>query len=147
MAAFTAKDPSDRAGFMAHWAKILNDATITKQTILFQGQVAGHIASFEQFGTPAVSYWLGKEFWGKGIATTALAAFLRLVTIRPLYARAAKDNLGSIQVLRNCGFMVCGEDRGFAEARGQEIEEYVLRLDATTADGREHKAAPLPPSD
>ncbi len=60
MAAFTAKNPADRNAFMAHWTKILGDDTITKKTILFDGQVAGHVLSFEQFGTPAVSYWIGK---------------------------------------------------------------------------------------
>lgn len=128
MAAFTAADPADRAGFMAHWTKILGDESIIKQTILCDSQVVGHIASFEQFGQPAVSYWIGKPYWGKGVATGALAAFLARVTTRPLYARAAKDNLGSIRVLQKCGFTISGEDTGFANARGQEIEEFVLIL-------------------
>ena len=55
--------------------------------------------------------------------------FLEFVTVRPLYARAAKDNIGSRRVLEKCGFVICGEDKGFAHARGAEIEEYVLRLD------------------
>lgn len=130
MAAFTAPDPTDRDAFMAHWAKILGDERSTNMTILFDGQVAGSISSFEQFGEPSVSYWLGRSFWGQGIATQALGALLRLVQTRPLYARAAKDNLASLRVLQKCAFTICGEDRGFANARGEEIEEYILRLDA-----------------
>ena len=128
MAAFTASDPTDQAAFVAHWSRILSDATSVKQTILCDEQVAGHILSFEQFGQPAVSYWLGKPYWSKGVATRALAALLACITTRPLYARAAKDNLGSIRVLEKCGFTISGEDTGFANARGQEIEENILVL-------------------
>ena len=128
MAAFTAKDPADRGAFTAHWAKILGDPAITKQTILYKGQVAGSIVSFQLFGKPSVAYWLGKEFWGKGIATQALTKFLGQVRVRPLYARAARDNIASLRVLAKCGFKVCGEDKGFANARGEEIAELILEL-------------------
>ena len=96
---------------------------------MWNGEVAGNVSSFVLFGDPAVGYWLGREFWGKGIATRALAAFLEIVTVRPLYARAAKDNIGSRRVLEKCGFAVIGEDKGYAHARSKEIEEVVLRLD------------------
>jgi RimJ/RimL family protein N-acetyltransferase len=90
MAAFTAGNPADWDAFMARWARILDDPDITKQTILCDGQVAGHVLRYEESGRPEVSYWLGKSYWGRGIATTALVAFLRHVRTRPLYARAAK---------------------------------------------------------
>lgn len=128
MAAFTAKDPADREAFNTHWQKVLADESNTVKTILFAGNVAGHIAQFEQFGQPEVSYWLGRKYWGQGIATQALSLFLNHISIRPLYARAAKDNIGSIRVLEKCGFMVAGEDKGFANARGQETEEFILKL-------------------
>ncbi|MGG4497994.1 GNAT family N-acetyltransferase [Brevibacillus reuszeri] len=128
MAAFTAKDPTNKDAFLAHWAKILTDQTIQKKTILFHGEVAGHISSFEQFGVPSVSYWIGKDYWGKGIATAALLSLLRDSNIRPLYARAAKDNLASIKVLEKCGFKITGEDKGFSDARCTEVEEFILIL-------------------
>ena len=128
MAAFTAEDPADRAAFMAHWKKILGDDTIIKKTILFDGQVAGDIASFEMFGERVVGYWIGQQYWGKGIATRALAAFLGLVKVHPLFARVAKDNVASLRVLQKCGFTITGEDKGFANARGNDIEEYILTL-------------------
>lgn len=136
MAAFTADDPDDRAAFMAHWARILADGMITKRTIIFDGQVAGSIACFLRAGTPEVSYWLGKAFWGQGVATRALALLLRQVTRRPIYARVAKDNAGSLRVLRKCGFALYGEDRGYANARQAEIEEYILRLGAAPGEQR-----------
>ncbi len=128
MAAFTAEDPSDWEAFQAHWAKIRADENTLIQTILFEGRVVGHIASFERFGDLEVTYWLGKEFWGKGLATLALKAFLEIQTERPLYARAAKDNTASIRVLEKCGFSISGHDKFYANARGQEIEEVILKL-------------------
>lgn len=129
MAAFTAESPSDRDAFMAHWEKILSKDTSSTKTILAEEKVVGHVLSFEQFGNSEVSYWLGREHWGKGIATIALAMFLDLVEVRPLYARAVKDNLGSVRVLEKCGFAIVGEDKGFANARGQEVEEFILKLE------------------
>ena len=134
MAAFTAKDPSDREAFNAHWNRILSDQTVIIKTILVDGRVAGSVLSYEDEGKPEVSYWIGKEYWGRGIATRALAEFLiGCNKVRPMYARAAKDNLGSLRVLDKCGFTVTGEAKGFANARGAEIEELVLTLTAIDA--------------
>ncbi|HEY1389634.1 MAG TPA: GNAT family N-acetyltransferase [Ktedonobacterales bacterium] len=132
MAAFTSRDPTDRDAFMAHWDRIRADRTTTNQTVLLDGQVAGSVASFEDFGQLEVTYWLGREFWGRGVATRALAAFLAYQTTRPIYARAAKDNAASLRVLQKCGFVITGEDKGYANARGEVIEEYVLTLAADT---------------
>ena len=128
MAAFTPPDPSDRNAFDVHWQKIRTNDTVTLQTILVDGDVAGYISQFEMFDEPEIGYWLGEEFWGKGVATEALSQFLAMIAIRPLYARAAKDNIGSIRVLQKCGFTITGEDKGFAYGRNAEIEEYILTL-------------------
>jgi RimJ/RimL family protein N-acetyltransferase len=131
MAAFTAKDPTNQEAFMAHWHRILTDETVIIQTIIFNGQVVGSVSSYEEEGKPEVTYWLGKEYWGKGIATWALTEFLAHHNhARPIYARVAKDNLGSRRVLEKCGFTIIGESKGFANARGQEIEELLLELGA-----------------
>ena len=90
----------------------------------------GHIASFDLEGQREVTYWIGREDWGRGIATRALQEFLQLEATRPLYARAASDNAASIRVLTKCGFLIVGEGRGFADGRNEETDEVVLRLDA-----------------
>ena len=129
MAAFTAKDPADRQAFMAKWDRSLASETTAIRTILFEGQVVGSVLKYEaSAGHPEVSYWLGKPFWGQGIATAALRVLLLQVTARPIYARVAQDNLGSLRVLEKCGFTIVGEGRGFANARGQEIAEWLLQL-------------------
>lgn len=124
LAAFRARD---RAAFDAHWAtNILGNPAAVNRTILVNGQVAGNIGSWPQDGARLVGYWLGKEHWGKGVATQALTAFLRVVTERPLYAHVAKHNLGSIRVLEKCGFRVEREESvGDAE---QDFAELVFVL-------------------
>lgn len=128
MAAFGAKDPADRKIFNEKWIKIMDDDTVTIKTIIFKKEVAGHVLRHESFGDPEVSYWIGKEFWGKGIATEALSAFLNDLNQKPLYARVVKDNAASIRVLEKCGFTKHGEDKGFANARNKEVAELIMKL-------------------
>ncbi len=130
MAAFTAKDPSDRAAFDAHWQKILADESLVTRTVILDGQVVGSVGKFSMFGKPQVTYWIGKQFWGQGIATAALTQLLAEIPLRPLYAQAASDNAGSIRVLEKCGFAKVDVDRGFSNARGEEIEEFIFKLDS-----------------
>jgi RimJ/RimL family protein N-acetyltransferase len=134
MAAFVCKDPKDKVAFNAHWKKILNSPQNITKTIVAEGQVAGHIACFPQGEHKEVTYWLGREFWGRGLATQALKSMLRLVGERPVFARAATDNIGSIRVLQKCGFKITGTDKGFANGRGEETEDYILRLDHEPAN-------------
>jgi RimJ/RimL family protein N-acetyltransferase len=128
MAAFTSADPADENAFRAHWAKILADETIAKKTIVVGSAVAGHIASFGRESEREVTYWIGKQYWGRGVATKALSEFLLRLPSRKLNARVAKDNLASLRVLQKCGFTIVGEDKGFASARGIETEEFILAL-------------------
>jgi RimJ/RimL family protein N-acetyltransferase len=107
MADFPARD---RDAFMALWGRILANETIVKRTVLFEDQVAGNIFSFvEDDGRREVGYWLGRDYWGKGIATRALIAFLAIVTERPLYAEVAIHNHASRRVLQKCGFHITEE--------------------------------------
>lgn len=114
---------------MAHWAKIMADDSVVLKTILFNGQVAGNLVSFEISGEREVGYWIGKEFWGKGIATKALAEFLDYVKIRPLYAHVAKHNMASRRVLEKCGFTVIGDDKDFSSSDGKKVEGFILKLE------------------
>ena len=120
-----------RDAFMTHWAKIMADESVQLRTILFDGGIAGNIVCFDQLGEREVGYWLGKEYWGKGIATRALEEFLKIIETRPLYAHVAKHNIGSRRVLEKCGFTMAGEDRFFSEFFGKNIDEFVLTLDST----------------
>lgn len=128
LAAFTAKDPTDKDAYLQKWTRLLNDKTINNQTILYSNHIAGSIAKFEMEGDAEITYWISKPLWGHGIATNALQQFLKLEPTRPLFARAAFDNVGSQKVLEKCGFLKIGTDRGFANARNAEIDEIIFKL-------------------
>lgn len=130
MAAFTAPDPTDAEAFAARWTMIRANEAIICKTILYGDAIAGSILRYEELGREEVSYWLGKEFWGKGIATQALRLFISQLPQQSLYARVAKDNIASLRVLQKCGFVIVGEDKGFANARQAEVEEFILALGA-----------------
>jgi RimJ/RimL family protein N-acetyltransferase len=102
---------------------------VLTRVILFDDDVAGTIGSWGDDGEREVTYWIGRSYWGKGIATAALHALLAVDRSRPLHAHVAADNLASRRVLEKCGFRVIATARGVAGARSAEIEELVLRLD------------------
>jgi RimJ/RimL family protein N-acetyltransferase len=126
MAAFPSRD---RESFMAHWIKIMADPSVVLRTILFHGKVVGNIVSWEAEGEWEVGYWIGKEYWSKGIATKALTQFLAIVKLRPLFAYVAKHNVASRRVLEKCGFVLLREDK-FTDVHGNEVENFVLKLEA-----------------
>lgn len=130
MAAFTPEDPTDRARFDAQLTRIRTDPTITHRVITYDGQVAGTVGTFMMEGDLEVAYWVDRPLWGRGIASEALGLMLKIVTERPVHARVASDNTGSLRILRKAGFQPQGTEISYAAARGTEIEETILRLDA-----------------
>lgn len=128
LAAFTAKDPTDKKAYLEKYTKHLDDPAIHMQTILIDGVIAGSIAKFVMEGNTEITYWIDQQHWGKGIATLALNNFLTLENSRPIFARTAFDNFGSQKVLEKCGFIKIGEDKGFANARESEIIEFIYKL-------------------
>ena len=129
MAAFTTEDQTDRDAFLSRMARLRADTSISNQVIDVDGAVAGTIASFRIDDQLEVTYWVDRTLWGKGIASAALQILLAETAERPVCARAASDNVGSLRVLEKAGFRRVGVDRGFARGRGEEIEETILRLD------------------
>lgn len=106
MADFPARD---RETFFAHWSKVLAEPTNVVRTILHDGVVVGHIGSWDASGERLVGYWIGREHWGRGIATRALAQLLAILPQRPLLAHVAAHNAGSIRVLEKNGFVKTAE--------------------------------------
>ena len=129
MAAFTAENQTDRRAFLDKMARIRADTSSSNRVIEVDGAIAGTISSFRIDDQLEVTYWIDRTLWGKGIASAALELLLAETAERPVYARAASDNLGSLRVLEKAGFRRIGVDRGFAPGRGEEIEETILRLD------------------
>jgi RimJ/RimL family protein N-acetyltransferase len=128
MAAFTPEDPDDRQRFDAHMSRVMTSPENTNRAITWKGAFVGSIASFVVEGRTEVTYSVDRAAWGRGIASQALALFLEVVPTRPLYARAASDNVGSLRVLEKAGFRIIDTEVSFAAGRAAEIEETILRL-------------------
>jgi RimJ/RimL family protein N-acetyltransferase len=128
LAAFTSKDPNDKKAYIEKHSKLLTDPTINMQTIKANDEIVGSIAKFIMENDAEITYWIDRKFWGQGIATTALKDFLIIEKVRPIYGRVAFDNYGSQKVLEKCGFVKIGKEKGFANARQAEIEEYIYKL-------------------
>lgn len=124
MALFPARE---HTAFMAHWTdKVLGNPAVSVQTILEDARVAGHVLSWSQDGLRLVGYWLGRAFWGRGLASRALAAFVSSCEhARPLHAWVATGNVASLNVLRRCGFV----PHGPARMGPERITEQLMRLD------------------
>ena len=129
MAAFTAEDQTDRRAFLDRMSRVLADTSASNRVIDVDGAIAGTIASFRIDNQLEVTYWVDRRQWGKGIASAALQLLLAETAERPVCARAASDNVGSLRVLEKAGFRRVGVNRGFAHGRVEEIEETILRLD------------------
>ena len=128
LAAFTSKDAADKEAYLERFAGFLHDPTITMRTILVGKTIVGSIAKFMMNGDAEITYWIDRPLWGKGIAAAALESFLMVEGVRPLFGRVAFDNLGSQRVLEKNGFVKIGMDKGFANARQAEVEEFIYKL-------------------
>ncbi len=126
LAAFPARSWED---FLLHRRQVLlgNSTTIESTVLAPDGAVAGHVLSWQQEGARFIGYWLGREHWGKGIATAALRVFLRLDVHRPLFAHVALHNPASRRVLEKCGLRRIGGPTLAPDG----VEEYLYRLDAS----------------
>jgi [ribosomal protein S5]-alanine N-acetyltransferase len=128
LAAFMPTDPTDKPAYISKYTKLLADPTVKNKTILLDNIIVGSIAKFVMHGDTELTYWIDRKFWGQGIATKALKHFLDTETARPIFGRVAFDNFGSQKVLEKCGFVKVGTDRGFANARQAEIDEFIYKL-------------------
>jgi len=126
MAAFPARS---KDAFFQHWKdKILKNNDSQKKTIIAGGEVAGYVLSWEQEKKLLIGYWIGKEYWGKKIATNALNEFLQHLKSRPVYAYVVEHNIASIRVLEKCGFKILKRDHFFSEVYGHDIDELLMEL-------------------
>ncbi len=128
LAAFTSKNPNDKTAYIEKYAKFLSDPTLTMRTIKLNDAIVGSISKFIMENDAEITYWIDKKFWKHGIASTALNEFLQIELTRPIFGRVAFDNFGSQKVLEKCGFVKIGLDKGFANARQTEIEEFIYKL-------------------
>ena len=117
--------------FDLHWESVLANTSVAARAILFEGELAGYISCFQCDGVDSIGYWIGKRFWGQGVATRALEILLTEVSVRPLHARVAVANVASLRVLQKCGFDIVGYQHSPADDLFLECEEAILKLPAS----------------
>ncbi|GAA2048017.1 GNAT family N-acetyltransferase [Catenulispora yoronensis] len=105
-ARMAAATPATRLEHAELWRALQADPTAEARTIVVDDAVVGAITCWERWDQRQLGYWLGRDHWGRGIATTALALFLCEMTTRPVHAYVAPHNAGSRRVLEKCGFRV-----------------------------------------
>jgi RimJ/RimL family protein N-acetyltransferase len=128
LAAFTAENPDDRGAFDA-WMSRNRAAASTRSLIVTEdGGFAGTAASFDIDGDREVSYWIARHAWGRGVATAALRLLVAREPVRPLFARVAAHNTGSVTVLERNGFTEVSRNVGFAPGLGHDVDEIVYAL-------------------
>jgi hypothetical protein len=71
MAAFTSPDHMEWDAFERRWARIRADEPMLARVIVLDDDVAGTIGSWGDPGEREVTYWIGRAYWGRGIATEA----------------------------------------------------------------------------
>ena len=99
------------------WIKTGSKANnaLTK-AIEYQGELVGTVGITPQTGwkehSAEIGYWVGEEYWGKGIATEALRAMSDLafstMKYKKLFAPVLGPNKASMRVLEKCGYSLEG---------------------------------------
>ncbi|MCK2213182.1 GNAT family N-acetyltransferase [Actinomadura sp. ATCC 31491] len=94
-----------RERFLTHWrTRVLGDPANRVRAIEVGGQVAGNLVAWWEEERRFIGYWMGREFWGRGIGTRALGLFLDEEQVRPLYADPYEGNTASVRLLERHGF-------------------------------------------
>ncbi len=100
--------------------------------IKYKGQLCGVIGLIIQNdvyeNTAELGYWIGEEFWKKGIATKAVALIndygFQQLNLRRIYAGIFEFNSASIKVLEKNGYQQEGIFRQSVTKNGQIYDEY-----------------------
>ena len=118
--------------------EFLRQATTEKPTTKFcidlEGATAGGIGI--RLGEDVhrhvgqLGYWLGEEFWGRGIMTEAVSEFVnycfKKFPLHRIYAEAYANNLASARVLEKAGFVLEGRLRKNVVKDGKVLDSLLF---------------------
>jgi [ribosomal protein S5]-alanine N-acetyltransferase len=107
--------------------------TLNNFAIEVNGVVAGGIGMDPLEGERRLGaqfgYWLGREYWGKGIATAACAAFTDYVLNERAFLRLEASvyapNQASMRVLEKCGYTCEGIMRKAIVKHGEILDAHL----------------------
>ena len=124
VADFTSRD---RGAFMAHWARILIDPGTITRAVVCDCELTGNVCSFDSSGRREIGYWIGRAYWGRGIASAAVRQFLDIESYRPLHAHVAIHNTASLRVLDKCGFEITRKEDATQDPPKEWFEAVLAR--------------------
>ena len=126
--AMAALIPRSRDAFFEVWAGVIVDPNVVAKVIVLGDQVVGQISRFDAGGLPSIGYWIAKDYWGRGVASRALALLLAELAERPLHARVAAGNAASLRILLKHGFKITSRQFSPGDDRHLPCEEINLIL-------------------
>jgi [ribosomal protein S5]-alanine N-acetyltransferase len=79
-----------------------------------------------------IGYWLGRAWWGRGLATASVSHFVpwaaRTFGLSRLFAEVFETNPSSMRVLEKCGFQREGVLRSHAHKDGRYLDQVVYGI-------------------
>jgi [ribosomal protein S5]-alanine N-acetyltransferase len=114
--------------------EFLQETTTAQPTTNFCIEVGGaavggigiHLGQNERRHTAGVGYWLGEDFWGRGIMTEAVAAFTEFCFenfgLRRISAEVFANNPASARVLEKAGFILEGRLKNNVIKNGELLD-------------------------
>ena len=126
------------------WIRVqLDGPQVRNWAIEVDGALAGGIGltsgAFEHAGNLAIGYWVGKRFWGRGVASDALRALTAhaVATLRPrrLWANVMAANAPSARVLEKAGYVrEAVLARAIVDRHGTAHDELIFVFPQTAAE-------------
>ena len=106
------------------------------RAIVVNQEVAGVIGCFIKDDVHCkcceIGYWLGEDFWGKGIMTEAVKRMCREIfqsyDVVRIFAEIFSDNAGSIRVLEKAGFQLEGKLKNSIYKNGKVSDSFIYAL-------------------
>jgi RimJ/RimL family protein N-acetyltransferase len=116
------------------WMNHIKDhQPVQNLAILYNGMVVGNIGCKLQEDvyrkSIEIGYFVGEEYWGKGIATAAIDLFVQYLVhhFQPIriYAEVFAHNQSSMKALRKNGFILESIRRKAAIKNNEMVDDYV----------------------
>jgi RimJ/RimL family protein N-acetyltransferase len=90
------------------------------------GGIGVHVGEDVHRHVASIGYWLGEEFWGRGVMSEVVPAFVNYcfanLKLYRIYAEAFENNFASARILEKAGFVLEGRLRRNVVKEGQILD-------------------------
>jgi ribosomal-protein-alanine N-acetyltransferase len=89
------------------WLDSCLEQNCSPHAILLENDIVGCISYWPTDNKIEIGYWVGRQYWGKGICTRAIKLLMgqdQFPKGKVIVAEVAAENTASKKVLLNCGF-------------------------------------------